>query len=71
MIDDPSMRDAFVAFRDDDELAAILSDAAHGRGLPPAFALAMAIGLIDRLRSKIRVLEATLNGRYLGDEAAE
>lgn len=61
---------AFVTWRGDDELAVTLRDAARGVGLAPDYALPLAVGLIDRLRSRVRVLEGTLDGRFLA-EAAE
>lgn len=67
-----------LTFRSDDELLAALRDAAAGRTgpaefgfLPPGIALGVALGMIDRLRSRLRAMEATVNGRFLGEDAAE
>jgi hypothetical protein len=61
----------FVSWRTEAELAAVLRDSARGEGLDPGYALPLAVGLIDRLLSRVRVMEATINGRFLGEEAAE
>lgn len=63
--------DLLVTFYDDDRLAAFLADPETARTFPPDLVLGLALGLIERLRSKVRVLEATLDGRFLGEDAAE
>lgn len=68
---DKSELDLLVTFYDDDRLAAYLADPETARTLPPDLGFGLALGLIERLRSKVRVLEATAAGRFLGEDAAE
>lgn len=61
----------FRTWRNDDDLAKALRDAARGQGMPADYALPLAVGMIDRLLARVRVLEATMNGRFLGEDAAQ
>jgi exonuclease VII small subunit len=49
---------SFAIFRDGAELTAALTEAAAGRGMAPAMALALAVAHIRRLEATVRRLEA-------------